>query len=136
MRCDGRSKRPSPSIQPALRGSSPAIRSVLPRLQRTRLPNPVRAPVSLPGLSPGLAGLNLSGKVRRLSFYTPFDPSSESVAPVESDSTRADAPSQRIRQVAVRFGCDARSTPRVTTSRDSDSGPAGNYPLDARQVAR
>ena len=31
---------------------------------------------SFPGLSPGLAGLNLSGKVRRLSFYTPFDPSS------------------------------------------------------------
>ena len=29
-----------------------------------------------PGLSPGLAALNLSAKVRRLSFYTPFDPSS------------------------------------------------------------
>ena len=35
-----------------------------------------RGDVPFPGLSPGLAGLNLSAKVRRLSFYTPFDPSS------------------------------------------------------------
>ena len=30
-----------------------------------------------PGRSPGLAALNLSAKVCRLSFYTPFDPSSD-----------------------------------------------------------
>ena len=41
---------------------------------------------------------------------------SASVAPNESVSTRADPRPQRIRQVAVRFGCDARSTPSVRES--------------------